>query len=70
LREQVLDLRAENQELKETQTVSDSYNMKFENNVYYNMLNKKVDDPFCSACWDKDKKPIRLHKYDNDEYMK
>lgn len=40
----------------------------FKNNSYYMKDNEKEDGPFCSVCWDKDRKLVRMHK-DSSYYM-
>ena len=65
LRDQILELREENRSLKEKLSVQETYDMYFKNNMYWD-ANKK-DGPYCSKCWDDNKKAIRLQKQ-NDEY--
>jgi hypothetical protein len=61
------DLLEENKRLKERIGSLESTNMftmKFEEFAYYkiNSKNHEKEGPFCSVCWDKDKKTCRLHK--------
>lgn len=61
LKEQVLELREENLLLKEELSKRVDYNMVFENNSYW-IKNEDgtKDGPFCSACWDNNKKAVRM----------
>lgn len=42
----------------------------FKNNSYYMKNNEKEDGPFCSMCWDKDRKLVRMHKDDGYHYYR
>lgn len=42
----------------------------FKNNSYYMKDNEKEDGPFCSMCWDKDRKLVRMHKDDSYPYYR
>lgn len=62
LKEQILDLREENLQLKEKLSKRDNFNMRFEDNAYYNILaDGKSDGPYCSGCWDGKNLAVRLH---------
>ena len=62
LKEQILELREENLQMREKASVKDSYNMQFENNMYYNLLQgANKEGPYCSACWDTKKLAVRMH---------
>lgn len=65
LRDEIFELREENRNLKEKLSEREEYNMNFEHNMYWN--SDKKDGPYCSKCWDDNKKAIRLQKQ-NDEY--
>lgn len=64
--EQNESLRDENSKLKEKLKIKGS--LRFENNMYYEVDEKgnKKDGPFCSRCWDKEDKLIRIHKPDEN----
>lgn len=61
LKEKVLNLKEENLILKEKLSIQENFNMIFYNNVYYD---EKPDGlkigPYCTNCFDRDKKAIRL----------
>ncbi|MDR2682189.1 MAG: hypothetical protein LBB29_04055 [Holosporaceae bacterium] len=60
LKEKILELQKENSKLKES--LLDQCSMVFEKNVYYKInADDKKEGPFCSGCYDKDQKKIRLH---------
>lgn len=63
LKEELLKLREENTNIKEQLSVRENYNMQFLDNAYFNVKSDETKDgPFCSRCWDSDKKAIRLLK--------
>lgn len=63
LQSQVLDLQQENIGLKESQATRESYNMRFEHGVYWNVKEDgRLEGPFCPICWDDKKKAIRMHE--------
>ncbi|MBP3546648.1 MAG: hypothetical protein J6K16_05925 [Alphaproteobacteria bacterium] len=66
LKDQIFELREENRNLKEKLSEQESYDMYFEDNMYWD-ANKK-DGPYCSKCWDDNKKAIHLHKYNGIYY--
>lgn len=62
LREQIQELREENLRLREVVSKQEDFNMFFALNVYFNKkANGEEDGPYCTCCWDKEKKAIRLH---------
>jgi hypothetical protein len=66
-----LDLVEENRKLKEEiRSLKDnSYineTLIFKNNCYFKKDDVELNEPYCSKCWDDDKKLIRLHI--NDYY--
>ena len=66
LKEQIIELRTENLQMKAKLTERVSYNMKFENNMYYNILQTGgTEGPYCSACWDTKKQAVRMHCRDD-----
>ncbi len=66
LRDQIFELREENRNLKEKLSEQESYDMYFEDNMYWD-ANKK-DGPYCSKCWDDNKKAIRMQIRGADHY--
>ena len=63
LRDQILSLREENQQLKEKLLEKENKNIIFEKGAYFEAKEDGTKDgPFCSVCWDKDKQKIRLKK--------
>jgi len=65
LMEQNRNLREENSRLKGKLELKDS--LMFKENAYYSIDKKGniKDGPFCSRCWDKDDKLVRMHKTDD-----
>lgn len=58
---QIIELREENANLKQELDKKKKFNMKFENNMYWNVdKNGEKEGPFCPACWDNNIKPIRM----------
>lgn len=66
LKEQVLNLRDENVNLKEQLSEKEKYDMHFKRNMYWNP--DETDGPYCSKCWDDNKKAVRLAKVNNSYY--
>ena len=61
-------LKQQLQECQERLLIQQS--LMFEDNVYMKKLsNEKEEGPFCTACWDKEKKLTRLHFYGNEAYL-
>lgn len=65
LKENILELRQENIDLKEALSKIEKKNSEketlfFERNVYWKNEGEKRIGPFCSGCFDKDEKIIRL----------
>lgn len=60
----------DNSVLSEKKKIKNS--LKFEDNTYYRIdkAGKVLDGPFCSNCWDKDGKLIRLHESKKDYFKK
>ena len=63
----ISDLESENKELKEKLKITGS--LKYENNAYWAVQDDKKDGPFCSCCWDNDKKTIRMQPCGNPAYF-
>ncbi len=57
-------LKGEIKELEEAFQIKDT--LTFENNHYYVVKDNEKDGPYCTYCWDKDRKLVRLHKDDHD----
>ena len=66
LKEQISELREENIALKEKLSEREQYDMVFKDNMYWD--NNKNDGPYCSKCWDENKKAIRLQTRGSDNY--
>ncbi len=66
LRDEIFELREENRNLKEKLSEREKYDMVFKDNTYWD--NNKNDGPYCSKCWDDNKKAIRLQTRDSDNY--
>ena len=52
------ELKTKVRELEEAFKIKDS--LVFENNSYY--IGEKKDGPYCSLCWDTDRRLVHLHK--------
>ena len=61
--EQDSKLRDENKDLREKLEIKGS--LKYRNNAYW----IENDGPYCTRCWDAEKKPIRLHPDGNPAYF-
>lgn len=63
LKEKIIELREENITLKEQLQEKQKYNMQFIDNYYWNIKKdgSKVG-PYCPACWDGDRKPVRMQQ--------
>lgn len=59
LKEEVLDLRAENAKLKGQLDVTAT--LKYDRGAYWSMTGDSRDGPFCSRCWDVDRRLVRMH---------
>ncbi len=58
MQKQIADLTSENRELKERLAIKES--LIFKDNAYWIEKDNKKDGPFCTCCWDNDKKTIRM----------
>lgn len=67
MQNRIASLDKENKELKEKLEIKDS--LIFENNAYWLEKDDKKDGPFCSCCWDNDRKPIRMQPCGNPAYF-
>lgn len=62
LHSEILTLQEENLHLKEKANQKNSFDMIFQNNMYYNRINETtMAGPYCTACWDTKKQAVRLH---------
>jgi len=67
MQEEIEGLKKENKELRDRFAVSED--LEYENNVYWVEKNESnKDGPFCSRCWDADKKLIRMHPAGNSAF--
>ena len=62
------DLEIENKDLKEK--LQTHQGLIYENNAYWTQEEDKKVGPFCSRCWDVDKKLIRMHPDTNRAFSK
>lgn len=68
IQEKTLEVQEENRVLKErilhlSEELKIKGNLRFGDKAYYLKIEgSKEDGPFCSSCWDAQKKLIRLHK--------
>jgi Zn finger protein HypA/HybF involved in hydrogenase expression len=66
MQNKIFILETENKDLKESLKIQKS--LTFENNAYWINLDGKKDGPYCSCCWDDNKKTIRMQSYGNPAY--
>ena len=72
--QKISDLMQENEELKkENKKLFEKLKIKesliFENNAYWTKEDGKKDGPYCSCCWDDNKKTIRMQPCGNPAYF-
>lgn len=67
MQKKIFDLENANLELKSKLEIKDSF--VFEKNAYWLNGSDKKDGPFCSCCWDNDKKTIRMQPCGNPAYF-
>lgn len=61
IQQRIITLERENHQLKEKLLEKENKNIVFENGAYFELKQDGTKDgPFCSVCWEKDKKLIRL----------
>jgi len=68
LMERNVGLQKENFELKKDLEISKK--LMHERDAYWISEDGKKDGPFCTRCWDAEKKLVRLHKTGNPVYSK
>jgi Zn finger protein HypA/HybF involved in hydrogenase expression len=66
MQNKIFILETENKDLKESLKIQKS--LTFENNAYWINLDGKKDGPYCSCCWDDDKKTIRMQPCGSPAY--
>lgn len=67
MQNRIFELDTENKEMKEKLKTKES--LIYERNAYWiEKDDEKNDGPFCSCCWDNDKKTIRMQPCDNPAY--
>ena len=75
LQSEINNLDSENANLKNQlseleQKFCIQQSLRFDDNTYMRILpNGKEEGPFCTACWDNNKKSIRLRSYGHSEYL-
>ncbi len=70
LNKEIADIQQENLTLKKKvadleDTLNTKESLTFEDHVYWSLKNGKKDGPFCSKCWDVDKRLVRLRTLQN-----
>lgn len=61
IQQRIITLERENHQLKEKLLEKENKNIIFEKGAYFELKQDGTKEgPFCSGCWDKDKKLIRL----------
>ena len=68
---EIITLQQENNELRkelgDIKAINDiREHLSFENNMYWVNTGSKKEGPYCSKCWDENKKLVRLHTQDVD----
>lgn len=67
MQKRISDLEGENKELSEKLKTQES--LVFEKNAYWLEKDGGKDGPYCSCCWDDDKKTIRMQPCGNPAYF-
>ena len=67
MQKSIADLDSENKELKDKLKIQES--LKFENNAYWLEKDGGKDGPYCSCCWDDQRKTIRLQPNINPLFL-
>jgi len=67
MQKQISELEKDKKELEEKLRIKDS--LIFENNAYWINKSEKKDGPFCSCCWDDNRKIIRMQTCGNPAYF-
>ena len=66
MQKKIGELENENIELKEKLKTQE--NLVFEKNAYWIVKDGRKDGPYCSLCWDDERKPIRMQPCGNPAY--
>ncbi len=66
MQKRISELEKENEDLVEKLKIKDS--LEFENNAYWITKEDKKEGPFCTCCWDDDKKTIRMQPNNHPAY--
>lgn len=67
MQRQISELETENKTLKEKLDIKGQ--LMFENNSYWLVQDGKKDGPYCSCCWDDNRKTIRMQPCGNPAYF-
>lgn len=67
MQNRILTLETENKELSESLKTQES--LVFKNNAYWIEKEEKKDGPFCSCCWDDNRKTIRMQPCGNPAFF-
>ncbi len=67
MQKQISELETENKTLKEK--LDTKGQLVFENNSYWLVQGGKNDGPYCSCCWDDNRKTIRMQPCGNPAYF-
>ena len=66
MQKKISELESENKELKEKLEIKDL--LIFEKNSYWIEKNDKKEGPYCSCCWDDQKKTVRMQPCGNPAF--
>ncbi len=66
MQKKINDITEENRSLNDRLKVKDA--LLFESDAYWILKDGKKDGPFCSGCWDRDNKLIRMHSYNKTKH--
>jgi hypothetical protein len=66
MQKRISDLESDNKSLKEKLEIKDS--LIFDRNAYWIEKNSKKDGPFCSCCWDDNRKTVRMQPCGNPAF--
>jgi hypothetical protein len=66
MQKRITDLESDNGDLREKLEIKES--LVFEKNAYWIVRDSKKDGPYCSCCWDDNKKTIRMQPCGNPAF--
>ena len=66
MQKEIVGLEEKNKVLEEKLKIKEE--LFFENNAYWFIKEDKKDGPFCSCCWDNEKKTVRMQPGGNPAY--